>query len=155
MVQVSRTTFTVTPEGVGRPDYSMNIEMSVEPQIRSYQTEYKHFEELLAIAAGASETREIAITEQTVIMLYDFFLSTPSNAMLHLEVEFFSKTGTWEQMADKTSLQTVEIHYTRGFPLFRKYRITVTNYGINVITAYFSAHGMVTDEEIYYGELIQ
>lgn len=154
MVQVSRITFAVTPEGVGRPDYSMNIEMSVEPQIRSYQTEYKHFEEI-AVAAGATVQTEINITEQTVVMIYDFWLSTPSNAMLHLKVEFYSAAGTWEEMADKSSLQTVEIHYTRGFPLFDKYRINVTNYGDNPITALFSAHGVVTDEEIYYGELIQ
>ena len=114
MVQISRTTFTVVPTGVGRKDYSQNVEESVEPEIRSYQAEYKHFEELLAIAAGAAVTQEITITAQTVVMLYDFYLSTPSNAMLHLEVEFFSATGTWESMADKTALQTVEIHYTRG-----------------------------------------
>jgi len=154
MVQVSRRTFAVTPEGVGRPDYSMNVEMSVEPQIRSYQAEYKAFEEIV-LAAGASETQEIDITERTVVMVYDFYLSPPSNAMLPLNVEFFSKVGTWEEMADKSALQTVEVHYTRGFPLFDKYRITVTNYGDNPIDALFSAHGVVTDEEIYYGELIQ
>ena len=154
MVQISRRTFTVTPTGVGRKDYSQNVEESVEPEIRSYQAEYNHFEEIV-LAAGATVQTEIDITAQTVIMMYDFWLSTPSNEMLHLKVEFYSAAGTWEEMADKSSLQTVEIHYTRGFPLFRKYRITVTNYGINAIAALFSAHGVVTEEDIYYGELVQ
>jgi len=154
MVLISRRAFAVTTTGVGRRDYSQNIEESVEPEIRSYQAEYKHFEGM-DVEAGATVQTEIKITEETVIMIYDFWLSTPSNAMLHLQVEFFSKAGTWEEMADKSSLQTVEIHYTRGFPLFDKYRISVTNYGLNDIVALFSAHGIVTSEEIYYGELVQ
>ena len=34
---MSRTAFTVTPEGVGRKDYSQSIELAVESAIRSHQ----------------------------------------------------------------------------------------------------------------------
>lgn len=144
----------LTPLGVGRKDYSQNIEYAVEPQIRSWQSEYKHFEDV-DVPAGGSVTNEIDIEERTVVMIYDFYLSTPSNSMLRLRVEFFTAIGTWELMTDKTHLQTVEIHYARGFPLFDKYRITVTNYGASDLTCPFSAHGIVTGEEEYYGRLVE
>ncbi|MBA7641912.1 hypothetical protein ES703_49598 [subsurface metagenome] len=154
MVQISRKSFTVTTEGVGRPDYSMNVELAVEPQIRSWQTEYKHAEDI-AVPAYSSVTREIDIEAKTVILIYDFYISVPRNIMLHLDVDFFTATGTWESMTDKSDLQTVEIHYVRGFPLFDKYRITITNYSGFDITCPFSAHGVITAENIYYGRLVE
>lgn len=147
-------TKTLIPLGVGRKDYSQNIEYAVEPQIRSWQSEYKHFEDI-DIPAGGTVTNEIDIIEKTVVMIYDIYLSAPSNSMLRLRVEFYTAIGTWELMTEKVGLQTVEIHYARGFPLFDKYRITVTNYGDADLICPFSAHGMVTAEEEYYGRLVE
>ena len=143
--------------GVGRKDYSQNVEFAVEPQIRSWQSEYRRYMDL-EVPAGGTIVTEIDIVEKTVVMLYDVYLSAPLNSMLRIKLDFFSTTGTWEQITDKTDLQTVEIHYARGFPLFDKYRITVTNYGTTDLTgdhtASFSAHGIVTAEEEYYGRLL-
>lgn len=143
--------------GVGRKDYSQNVEFAVEPQIRSWQSEYRHFT-YLDIPAGSTVVTEIDIVEKTVVMLYDAYLSAPINSMLRLKLDFFSVTGTWELITDKTDLGTVEIYYARGFPLFDKYRITVTNYGGADLTGPnavpFSAHGIVTSEEEYYGRVL-
>jgi len=153
MVQISRKTFTVTPTGVGRPDYSQNVELSVEPEIRSWQEEYQHFEEI-AVAAGTSVTTEIPITAQTVVIVYDFFLSVPRNVLLHMDLEFYTAAGAWATIIEDSGYQNVPIHYSRGFPLFRKYRVTITNYGEVAVRCRFSAHGTVTEENIYYGEIV-
>lgn len=147
---------TLAATGVGRKDYSQNIEFAVEPQIRSWQSEYKHYVDL-DIPAGSTVVTEIDIVEKTVVMLYDVYLSAPINSMLRLKLDFFSAIGIWGLIMNKTDLGTVEIHYERGFPLFDKYRITVTNYGttnlIGNLAASFSAHGIVTSEEEYYGRV--
>ncbi|GAH04933.1 unnamed protein product [marine sediment metagenome] len=94
MVETDRKTFAVVPTGVGRPDYSQNVEKSVEPQIRSWQQEYQHFEEI-DVPAGESITTEIPITAQTVVIVYDFYLSAPRNVLLHMKLEFLTAAGTW------------------------------------------------------------
>lgn len=153
MVEIKRETFTVVPTGVGRPDYSQNVELSVEPEIRSWQEEYKHFEEI-EVSAGDSVTTVIEITAQTVVIVYDFFLSAPRNVLLHLNLEFLTAAGTWATLIEDSGYQNVPIHYTRGFPLFRRYRVTITNYGQDDVLCRFSAHGTVTEENIYYGEIV-
>ncbi len=153
MVEISRTAFAVVSTGVGRPDYSQSVELSVEPEIRSWQEEYKHFEEI-DVSAGDSVTTEIDITEETVVIVYDFYLSAPRNVLLHMDLEFFTEAGAWASIIESSGYQTVPIHYARGFPLFRKYRVTITNYGEVDVLCRFSAHGTVTAENIYYGEIV-
>ncbi len=153
MVQVSRKTYSVTPIGVGRPDYSQNVELSVEPQIRSWQQEYQHYEEI-NVPAGESETSEIEITERTVVLVYDFYLSAPRNVLLHMNLEFYTAAGIWASLIESSGYQSVPIHYKKGFRLFRKYRVTITNYGEVDVLCSFSGHGMVTPQNIYYGEIV-
>ena len=153
MVEIGRKTFTVVPTGVGRPDYSQNVEKSVEPQIRSWQQEYQHFE-AINVAAGETVTTEILITAQTVVIVYDFYLSAPRNVLLHMKLEFLTADGTWALLIEDSGYQVIPIHYARGFPLFRKYRVEITNYGELDVTCRFSAHGTETEENIYYGEIV-
>jgi len=154
MVEIGRKTFAVVPTGVGRPDYSQSVELSVEPQIRSRQEEYKHFEEIEVPANGVPITTVIEITARTVVIVYDFFLSAPMNVLLHMNLEFLSADGTWGTLIEDSGYQTVPVRYSRGFPLFRRYRVTITNYGDAATLCRFSAHGIVTEENIYYGEII-
>ena len=153
MVEVGRITFSVVPTGGGRPDYSQNVEKAVEPQIRSWQSEYQHFEEI-DVPAGDTILTEIAITAQTVVIVYDFYLSAPRNVLLHMKLEFLTADGTWGLLIEDSGYQTVPIHYSRGFPLFRRYRVEITNYGEEDVTCRFSAHGTETEENIYYGEIV-
>jgi len=153
MVQIKRETFTVTPTGVGRRDFSQNVELAVEPQIRSWQEEYQHFEEI-DVEAGASVTTVIEITAQTVVLVYDFYLSAPRNVLLHMKLEFLTAAGTWALLIEDSGYQIIPINYARGFPLFRRYRVEITNYSEEDVTCRFSAHGTETEENIYYGEIV-
>lgn len=146
---VERKTFAVKLVGVGRKDYSENVEASVEPQIRSYQEKYDH-QEYIDVPAGTSVQSEIDIVAKTVVMLYDFYLSCPRNIQLGLLVETYAD-GVWTPLLIKTGYQTVEVHFTKGEPLFDKYRITVTNPSNEDVTASFNSFGVVTAEDIYYG----
>jgi len=153
MVQIKRETFTVTPTGVGRRDFSQNVELAVEPQIRSWQEEYQHFEEI-DVEAGDSVTTVIEITAQTVVLVYDFYLSAPRNVLLHMKLEFLTAAGTWALLIEDSGYQIIPINYSRGFPLFRRYRVEITNYSEEDVTCRFSAHGTETEENIYYGEIV-
>lgn len=154
MVQIDRKTFTVVPTGVGRQDFSQSVELSVEPEIRSWQQEYKHFEEIDVPANGVPVTTEILITAQTIVIVYDFYLSAPRNVLLHMKLEFLTAAGTWALLIEDSGYQTIPIHYSRGFPLFRKYRVEITNYSEVDVACSFSAHGTETEENIYYGEIV-
>lgn len=153
MAVVERRTFTVKTVGIGRKDYSQSIELSVEPQIRSWQEEYQHYEEI-DVPAGDSVTTEIPITARTVVIVYDFYLSAPRNVLLHMKLEFLTANDTWGLLIEESGYQVVPIHYTRGFPLFRKYRVEITNYSERDVTCRFSAHGTETEENTYYGEIV-
>lgn len=150
MVLVKRVVFPVTTVGVGRADYSQNVEYAIEPMTRSWQMEYKHYE-AVDVGALSDFTREIEIGVETVVLIYDIFLSTPRNVLLNLLVEAYVGEGVWGHMAQRSGYQTVKIPLSRGFPIFDRYRITVTNYGSMNVTCYFSSHGIVTEETTYYG----
>jgi len=153
MVEIGRITFTVVPTGVGRPDFSQNVELSVEPQIRSWQQEYQHFEEI-DVPAGDTVQTVIEITSQTVVIVYDFYLSAPRNVLLHMKLEFLTAAGTWALLMENSGYQIVPIKYAKGFLLFRRYRVEITNYSEEDVTCRFSAHGTETEENIYYGEIV-
>jgi len=148
MVEIDRITFDVVPTGIGRRDFSQNVEQSVEPMIESWQEDYLYNVALLLPGFSAS-ILEIDITEETVVMIYDLFLSVALNVLLILNVEAYVD-GVWTPMAYMESYQTVKIHLSKGFPLFDKYRITITNYSTAPLVAYFSSHGIVTGEDFYH-----
>lgn len=149
MAETSRKTFDVDPTGIGRRDFSQNVEQSVEPLIESWQEDYL-YNVALGVPAFSAATHEIDITQDTVVMIYDLFLSTPLNVLLAIHVEAYVN-GVWTHMAYMESYQTVKIHLSRGFPLFDKYRITITNNSTTLaLTCYFSSHGIVTEEDFYF-----
>ena len=148
MVEIGRKSFTVVPTGIGRRDFSQNVEQSVEPLVESWQSDYLYNVALLLPGFSAS-IHEIDITEETVVMIYDLFLSVALNVLLILHVEAYVD-GVWTHMAYMESYQTVKIHLSRGFPLFDKYRITITNYGTETLVCFFSSHGIVTGDDFYH-----
>jgi len=147
--------FPVPALGVGRVDYSENVEVGVEPLIRSWESEYRHREDI-AVAGGGSTQVEIAIVADTVVILYDFFLSTPRNVLLHMTLEWYDAgpPPTWAIFAEKSGYQNVELHLERGVPLFDRYRVTVVNPSPLALATVFSAHGIVTAEESYWGRYV-
>lgn len=143
--------FAIPATGVGRKDYSKAIEEAVEPVIRSYQQDY-WFHEYYAVNAGETRVEEIALPADTVVMLYNFFLSVPRNSLIYLNVEaWLPDYGIYSALADAIGYQNVKIALLVGFPAFIKYKISMTNYGDTNLDMVFSAHGIRTEEQIYTG----
>lgn len=150
-------TYPVTATGIGRADYSQNIEQSVEPITRSWQEDYSVWAEPGDIVALGTLTYVIEIPGETVVIPYDFYLTNYNNVLLQMEIDALLADGTWAPIAYNQDLRTVEIHLTKGFPLFRKWRIIYTNAdtipptGTPTLDIVFTAHGIYTSEKTYYG----
>lgn len=142
-------TFAIQSEGVGRRDYGAAIETAVEPMIRSYESEYSYFE-AIAVNAGASVQRVLTLPADTVVIVYDFFISCPVFQRIELVFEFYVAPAYTELMR-KSDLGSVKIQLSKGFPLFDQYRLTINNLGDVNVTIPLSVHGIETAEDQYYG----
>lgn len=148
MAEVERTV-SLTPVGVGRKDYSANVEYAVEPVIRSYENMYKHYQ-AYPVPAGESFTAEIEIPGKTVALLYDFVLTCPRNVLISLDVDAVDPEGAIGPIFRKSSYQTVIHHIAKGFPVFRAIRATMTNHSSFDLNLALSIAGIYTSEETYH-----
>lgn len=151
MPEVERRTFSVTPTGVGRKDYSQNVQVAVEPIIRDYQSKYNSGLIELSLPADGNVEQEIEFETGYVYILYDFFLSIPRMSLIRFHVQFYSAAGNWLTIVNEYGYQKCKAQILKGFPMARKYRVTAYNYCPEDLTAVFSAHGIVTEETRYYG----
>jgi len=142
--------FTVPTTGVGRADYSQDVEKSVEPITTSWQSDYDLYD-AFTVGIGATVIREYDLTSGYVIIVYDYYLSTPSVSVIDLEVDLLTALGNWFPVAEKSNTQSVDINMAKGFPFGKKWRILATNYGGAPVDCFFSAHGITTLETQYYG----
>lgn len=153
-MDVKRESFTTISEGIGRADYSANVEQSVEPIILSWQNEYRYYEVLPLILPGATLQREITLDRNVVAILYDFFLSDINNQDYSVLLELWTAAGAYSEFGSKTAPQTVEFHFAKGVPNFTKYRITIANRGLLGATPTLSIHGMWTEQTTWYAQRI-
>ena len=151
MVEDARLMFVVPVTGVGRRDYSQDVQVAVEPIIRDDQEKYNSGVIELSMPAGGSVQQEIPFETGYVYMLYDFCLSVPSRTLIRLFVQMYTAAGAWAAILNQYDYQTVKANLTKGFPLARKYRVTAYNYGADDLTGLFSAHGIRLEETKYYG----
>lgn len=141
--------FTVVPTGVGRKDYSEQVEYSVEPVVRSYQNAYTH-DEVYTVPAGTTRTIDVAIPSNTVVLLYDFFASIFSNRLIGFEVRAVDVAGGLANpIFSKAEYQCVEHHHSRGAPVFLIIRIILTNYCPVNLDISVSLAGVYTSVEEY------
>jgi hypothetical protein len=154
MPETERSTFTVTPTGVGRKDYSQDVQVQVEPIIRDYQSKYNSGLIELTVDANNSNQQEIEFETGYVYVLYDFFCSIPRNSLIRLKVDIYSAAGNWITIIDQYGYQNVITQLLKGFPMATKYRVTVYNYCPDEVDARFSAHGIRTEETRYYGRQV-
>lgn len=149
MVTVVEKTYAVTPTGVGRKDYSINVERSTESVIRSWQATYFHPEILMAMAAGEARTVNITIPSDYVILLYDVRLVTEINVLIELEIQEQDVLGVWSPLYRQMGYARIIDHITQGFPVFRDYRIIATNHSTLVIDEVFTVSGIETTRQEY------
>ena len=153
MVEIRRTTYSVTTTGVGRADYSKNVEQSVEPLIRSYQSEY-NYNNTVNIGPGAEQIVEVSLPSGYVVLIYDFYVTNPNNVLVGVIMEFLTATGAWYFFTAKQDMITVSINLAKGWPVFNKYRFRITNNGLGAADFDISAHGIKTAETEYYGSVV-
>lgn len=136
--------------GTGRKDYSENVEYSVEPVIRGPQTQYTYYEEFLNVAAGASSTVDIDITADTVVILYDFYLSSIANVLLDFNIFAIGTDGSVATVFRDRGFQSIYHPIPSGFPFFNTYRLGYTNNSEILIDLIFTVAGLYTSEDEYY-----
>lgn len=150
MAKIRQQVFTVTATGVGRKDYSQQVESSVEPIVRSYQDSYV-LDEVYAVGALAARTIDVSIPVNTVILLYDFVASQVTAAnMMGLQVLALDSAGLASSVFSKFGQQHIEHHHSRGAPVFQRIRIILTNLAAAPVTMYVTLTGILTSDEEYH-----
>jgi hypothetical protein len=153
--------FNVAVAGVGRKDYSQDVQYSVEPIIRSYQLPYV-LDEVYTVGAGQTRTIDVSIPSQqvgnrhySVVLLYDFLASCLANALIGFQVQAVDADGTVGSIFNKSGYQKVEHHHSRGAPVFRTIRIILTNYHSVALDINVSLHGVYTSREEYFMTVVE
>jgi len=119
--------FTVPARGVGRPDYSSSVEISVEPVITSHESVYS-YRGAVVIAAASSTVTNVTVPLNQVVLLHDFYASIPANMLIRLVVEAIDRAGTITEVVDQSGYQGVTAHISKGYPFFQTIRFTTYNY---------------------------
>lgn len=153
MAKIRQQTFVVIATGVGRKDYSQQVEQSVEPIVRSYQNSYL-LDEVYVVNGLSTRTIDVTIPANTVVLLYDFLASQVTAAnILGLQVLAIDSAGLVNSIFSKYGIQAVEHHHSRGAPVFQRIRIVLTNTAVGAVTVYVTIAGIVTGVEEYYQEI--
>lgn len=137
--------------GTGRKDFSENVEYSTEPIIRSYQNTYTSYTEYEDVVPGVLTNVDITIPTETVLILYDFFLSSPVNVLL--DFDCYAKSATSDVYVNifrDKGYQTIYHPIPQGFPFFSTYRIRYRNNGERNIDLILTIAGLYTSEKNYY-----
>ena len=145
--------FVVESRGVGRKDYSLMTEFSVEPTIRSYQSLYSHYD-LISVPALGSIVIDVVIPLEQVVLLYDFLASIPSNNLIRMIVTAVAPDLSTGIAVDKSGYQVVEAHLLKGYIFFHIIRLTLYNYrDVEETDMRVSLTGLYTSEKEYYMSL--
>jgi len=140
-------TLIAKAKGVGRKDYSLGVEFSVEPVIRSYQSAYSEWD-YVTVPAGADLTVDVAIPTGHVAIVYDFFASFPNLTLLEMKVRAVSG-GVVGEVGAKSGYGSVIIHLPKGFPFDEIVRFVLHNYAAFDVDVDIGAVGIYTDLEHY------
>jgi len=122
------TIFTVAPRGIGRVDYSGAIEVTTEPFVTSWQGVYSYSAQLPPLAPASHETFIRNIPQGLVVILYDFFLTIPSNRLIRLVVQLEDTLGNLARVVDQSGYQTVATHIAKGCYFVNQLHLTAYNY---------------------------
>ncbi len=141
-------TFPVEAKGVGRRDYSVSTELSVEPVIRSYQDVWNHWD-VVTIDAGDSATIDIAIATGKVVLLYDFYAQILTADLIEMAV-FSVSGGVAARVIQKSSFGSMDEHLSKGFPFFGTVRFALYNRSAGSLDFVYGAVGIVTGKEEYF-----
>ncbi len=120
-------TFEFESRGVGRKDYSMATEKTVEPVITSWQSLYSYHKDI-ALWANSWNIEDIAVPLDQVVFIYDAWCTIPSNRLQRLILQGVDSVGAIETVIDVTRYQTIHEVILKGFPFFKTIRVITYNY---------------------------
>lgn len=165
MSEYQRRTFTVTPIGVGRPDYSQNVELAVEREIRSHLYRYNWTIEstlatlvypqahtiLLQFLDGAGNLLNY-VPSDIKYLIYDIYVSGDYNALTLAGLYIFSYPAyaLLETVAEVFGYGKASIELARGHPCVpgRAYTVALNQWSEHAtFNGSFIVHGM-SDEVV-------
>lgn len=147
MTRTAQRTFSVASTGVGRTDYSQDVQKSVEPITFNWQETYREFQ-TFTLNVGETATFDVHTPSLYQIILYNLYLScVPVSAILldvqNLATSFTLGTTFLSSFITKTGNGFVDVLLEKGQLVTELYRVNATNLGLAPIDCYFSAHGMI------------
>lgn len=147
---MNKTSVSVVSIGIGRKDYSVNVEYSVQPLIRSWQDKYS-YSNLIPVAAGAEVITVIPIPAADLYILYDLNISAEKNVLLRLQVdEWDPVTLAWiDAVFVKSGYQRVDLQIPDGFIFGDQYRVRVKNYSAFNLTIPLDISGIKASKANY------
>jgi hypothetical protein len=101
------------------------------------------------VPAGAAIAVDVPITENLVVMLYDFFVSIPAKTLIRARIQAIAGVVT-ATIIEKSGYGSIAKHITRGYPFFETIRFNLYNYGAVDQTFQFGCAGLYTSWENYY-----
>lgn len=139
----------VTPIGVGRKDYSENVEFAVEPQIRSYQSLYA-YNTTRRLGPLSADTFTITVPSGSVAIIHDIILSVPANVLIGLDVVAVEGGVSMATPVSDTKYQIIAEHRSQGYPAFETLVITLYNYSSLTLDFVLNLTGFQVSREQYY-----
>lgn len=145
MAKIRQQTFAVAATGVGRVDYSTDVQRLVEPIAYNWQESYQDFA-ILNLLAGETGTVTVNIAPLDTIILYEFYLSCYPASDIYLEIDTGAAIPPYlfGPSVIKTGNQYIDVKLSKGIPIAAMYQALVQNLGMAPIACYYSAHGMRT-----------
>lgn len=150
MAKIRQLSFAVATTGVGRIDFSQDVQRSVEPVTSGWQQTYKDYQ-TFALGVGETGQAEVIINPTLTLLLYNAYLSCFPASDISLEVFSWNPTtGAYGALPQFTKIgnQFVDIFLDRGLVLNSKYLIAATNLGAAPIDCFYSALGVVVLQSV-------
>jgi len=121
-----KRTYSTTPKGVGRKDYSLAVEMAVNPVISSWQRRYQWYLETdlpaypsAAVGAvfvfRAPDGTSTIVAPETPVYIYDVFFSITRHALAYIDLRSYLPDLTdMQPIAEDEGYGRVHLKFERG-----------------------------------------
>lgn len=158
---MSRRTFTVTPDGVGRRDFSQSVELAVQEAIRSHQERFIWIAELTGEATVPYPTSNLAplffldlagnlleyVPDDVKYLIYDIVTTGDYHSLIMTSLEKLTHPGGVyiDTVGEVYGYGKAEIHLANGHLCEPgvMYAVNITQWSeLAAYNAYIKAHGV-------------
>lgn len=107
--------------GTGRPDYSKNVETSVQPVIRSWESDWLSIDTVEDMAPNSGTAGRLiteAMTTTNIYLIYDILLTCTKNALLRLGLKYYNDTlSANTTIFEEYGYQNIHYNFSQGYPI--------------------------------------